>query len=706
MFNHEERESKILKPFHKRLSYLLIFVFVIFISMIFRLSFVQIVNGEQYYEKAVASSDKYIPIPAMRGKIYPREGGTPIVDSRASYVAVFTDTEQMKKEDYVNLATKLEPVLTMKKEDILKKMDVGYIFEVDSQGNDILENGKPKIKAISRQTGKFLQKDIKMDLNEQEKAILSEQRSQFKGIEVIPKPIRVYDSRQIAVQAIGYVRPYNIATTSSTILNEFYKGKDNIYTPNQPVGFDGVEFSYEDQLKGVNGKQYFQVSSDGSIQNQLNKVDPKAGNDLYLTIDSRIQLETRDFITRNLDSIRAQKGAEGTRSVYAVAMEVKTGNIVAMISYPEYNPNLWVSGMDATSYNKVKYYVPNGTITSSQYDVSPKTGSTEEDAQLKHEVTKHPTSIVPTGSTIKPATLLMGLTEGVITPNDTWQDPVGGYRYASSASDIVNNDNHHNYGLLTPQRALQRSSNTYMARVGKLLYEKYTQFAKNYKENPVISVMQKYFHALGLGVKTGVPLPSESQGVQDFIATNAQYGGLAAMVQSSFGQQERYTAMQLCQYAATLANKGKRIQPQIVDKIVDPVSKKVIQQSQPKVMNQLNVPDYAWQTVEEGMYMVTQGEGTASWVFTGLPYKFAAKTGTSDQDIYISERDANGKVISTQKKSVANGVFVAYGPIGDPKLAVAIVVPEGGYGGLSCGTIARQLFDSYDKYYGLGPSTK
>ncbi len=701
MFNHEQRESIILKPFHKRLLYLLIVIFALFIVMIFRLSFLQIVNGDEHSIEATSKADKYIPIPANRGKIFPREGGTPIADNKSSETAVFTELEEMKMEDYVELATKLEKILNVKREEILAKMDVGFAFKLDKNGTYVLdEKGNPAIDKIPRYTARFLEKDLKMGLSDKEVAYISEHRTELPGIEAKSKNVRVYDPRLVAVQAIGYVRPYNVATTTSGFLYNFYYGKNNIYTPNQPVGYDGVEFTYEEYLRGVNGKKNFQISSDGSIQNYLKQEDPIAGNDLYLTIDSRMQVEVRDYIKGVLPSIRANSGAQGTRNVYAVAMEVKTGKIVSMVSFPEYDPNVWVTGVNNDVFEQIRYYVNNGTIQSAPYDVSPK-----KEQEAVDEIERHPTSIVPTGSTIKPLTVLMGLAEKAILPNDVWQDPAGGFRYAGSASDIVRNDKSHNYGTLTPQRALQKSANTYMARIALKIKEKYDIYAKkNYKDNPAIYIMQKYFHAFGLGVKTGVPLPNENAGVEDFITTNSTVSPLAAMVQSSFGQQERFTAMQLAQYMTTMANKGVRLQPQIVDKIVDKDGK-VVKEFQPKVMSKITLPEEAWETVEQGMYAVTQGDGTASWVFSSFPYKFGAKTGTSDQDIYVPVKDAKGKVTGYKyDRSVANGVFVAYGPIEDPKLAVAIVVPEGGYGGLSCGTIAQQIFKSYDKYYGLGPA--
>ncbi|HBI04313.1 MAG TPA: penicillin-binding protein, partial [Paenibacillaceae bacterium] len=600
--NYEEKKSNIFKPFYKRINYLLLFIFLLFILLIIRLSFLQIVKGEHYSQQALSRSDKYITIPAMRGRIFSREGNKPIVYNRPSPTAVFTEIEKMKKEDLIKLSEDLEKALKRPREEILKKMDVGFVYKID-------KNGKMTIREAPRNSQRFMEKDIKIDLTQKEIAYLSEHHLDFPGISVQTKPIRVYDNRRIAVQTIGYVRPYNIMESSLNSLNEIYQRKNEKYTPNQLVGFEGVELSYEDQLHGKNGKRYFSVDANGNVQSEFNEVPPKKGNDIYLTIDSRMQLEIRDFIQDYLPKIRKTKDAADTKSIYAVAMEVQTGKIVSMISYPEYDPNIWIKGVEKSLYDQVKYYVPNGTIQSAPYDVSPKKGM-----EALEEIAKHPQSIVPTGSTIKPATLLMGLSEKVISSYEVWQDPPGGYKYGNG-TDIVRNDKNHNYGAITPQIALQKSSNTYMARIGKLINDKYNKNS--------IYIMQKYFHALGLGVKTGIPLPFENHGVQDFVATNRNISSLAAMVQASFGQQERYTAMQLCQYAATVANKGKRMQPQIVDKIVDP-SGKLVEKVAPKVMNHLNIPDEIWDTVHEGMHMVTQRHGTANSTFGSFPYRVAA----------------------------------------------------------------------------------
>lgn len=678
MYNHEEKENERTKSIFSRLNVLLLLVFLVFSAMIFRLSYVQIVKGAQFEKDATAKSDKKIPILAMRGNIYDRNGNL-IVHSQGSFTAVFQEKDYMDEAYYVNLVTKLEKILVgTKKEDLLKKMDVGYEFK----------NGK--VERTMRMTSKFLEKDLKYDLSQKEIAYLAEHRSELDGVTVVTKPIRVYDPKQVAVQAIGYVRPFNVADNQG---NEYYRARKESYLPNQMVGYEGLERSYEDVLRGENGYRLYQVAANQTILQQIKEVAPKRGNNLYLTIDQRVQLETRDFIKNFLPKLRGTvKNASYARNAYAVAIEVKTGKVISMISYPEYDPNIWTTGPDKETYDANQYSFPNGTINSAPHDVRPKTGDA---AAL--ETYKHPASLVPAGSVIKPATVMVGLAEGIISQYDTWSDP-GAYRYGGSAGDVIRNDSNHNYGLLTPQKAIQKSSNTYMARIGKELRDKL--------KKDTVFTFQKYLRAFGLGVKTGIDLPNESSGKEDFLVMNEKYGPTAAMVQASFGQQGRYTAMQLAQYSATLASKGIRYRPQLVDRIVDN-NGKVIRPFTPEVLNRLDLPDSYWRVVHQGMAMVTSSGGTASGAFSGFPYRVAAKTGTSEQDIYIPDSvDFSKKVNWHKYKSINNGVFVSFAPVDDPKLAVAVIVPEGGYGGQSAGMIARAMYDAYDKYVGLGPTDK
>ncbi|QOS98743.1 penicillin-binding protein [Brevibacterium sp. JNUCC-42] len=659
----------------KRMHLIFLVIFFLFSAIILRLAQIQIVEGSEFEKVLSSRSLKKDPIPAVRGNIYDRNAKL-LVYSRASFTAVFHEPEGIKQQELVELAGKLEKVLHgMTQSAIVKKLDAGFTWE----------NGRRK--DIARNAPKYIEKEIKYDLTPEEIAYLAEHREDLPGIDVVTKSIREYDTKQVAVQTIGYVRPYHVA---QNLNSTFYKTEQENYLPDQLVGLDGIERSYEKELRGKNGYRLYEVAANQSVLREVKKESPERGHSLYLTIDERVQTETRDFIKEFLPKLRGSVSlAAGAKTAYVVAMEVDTGKVVTMVSYPEYDPNVWVHGPDQATYEQMKYSVTNGTIREAPYDVRPLTGLLAE-----QENNKHPKSIVPSGSVTKPITVLLGLHEGIITPNDQWRDPVT--YYYGRGNDRIKNDSGHNYGVLNPVKAIAKSSNTYMARIGEGVAKK--------EGNKAVSLLQEYYHQFGLGVLTEIDLPSENKGKEDYLVMNENYGPLAAMVQASFGQQIRATTVQLAQYAATLANNGIRLQPQLVDKIVDEAGNIVVQ-PKPKILNKIDQPQTYWNILRNGMVQVTQPGGTSVNAFSGLPYQVAAKTGTSEQDIYVPVTSTNTKgesITKWQKHArVNNGVIIAYAPADKPKLAVAVVVPEGGYGGRSASYISRAVFQAYDKYVGL-----
>lgn len=252
---------------------------------------------------------------------------------------------------------------------------------------------------------------MKRDLSPEELAYIAEHRSELPGISAVTRPVRVYASEQVAVQAIGYVRPFYVADQLGL---DFYREQKDAYLPNQMVGLDGVERSYEEALRGKNGCRLYLVGADQTALHQVQEVPPQPGYDVHVTIDQRVQLEIRDYIKEFLPKLRRTiPDAANAKGAYAVAMEVKTGKVVAMVSYPEYDPNVWVDGPDQATYEQIQYAVTNGTIREAPYDVRPKTGEA-----AVQENYKHPKSIVPAGSVVKPLTVMMGLSEQLIDPHD------------------------------------------------------------------------------------------------------------------------------------------------------------------------------------------------------------------------------------------------------------------------------------------------
>lgn len=205
--------------------------------------------------------------------------------------------------------------------------------------------------------------------------------------------------------------------------------------------------------------------------------------------------------------------------------------------------------------------------------------------------------------------------------------------------------------------------------IGKKLYDRYG--AKG------IDVWDEYMKQFGLGVSTGVDLPNEYLGRREY--TNKTESSLTRLVYGSFGQQGKYTTMQLAQYVTMLANRGKRMEPHLVSEIRDSEGN-VVEKIKPKVLDKVDFDSSYWDEVQRGM-------ATEVSSFSGFPYDFARKTGTSTQLV--------------GGKNVDNGVFIAYAPRNNPKLAVAVVIPEGGFGSTSAAPIARAIFDAYDEEYGL-----
>ncbi|HZG14681.1 MAG TPA: penicillin-binding transpeptidase domain-containing protein [Candidatus Bathyarchaeia archaeon] len=667
----QERNSRF-----TRLKIIYFLVFLLFTTIILRLAQLQILQGKEFAKDLTTQSYKKDPIPAMRGNIYDRNGQL-LAQSRPSFLAVFREQEKMKEEDYLQIATKLESMLVnTDKATLLKKMDTGYAYE----------NGS--VVSTSRQMPKYLEKELKTDLTPEEMAKLAEHREELPGIEVVAKPIRQYHQNQIAVQAVGYVRPFHVAKDLNI---DIYRQQEEQYLPTQFVGLDGIELAYETELRGKNGYRLYELTADQTLVKQIAEVPPVRGNDIYLTIDQRVQVAIRDSIKEFLPKLRATiADARHAKGAYAVAIEIKTGKVVAMVSYPEYDPNVWIDGPDQQTYEQIQYAVVNGTIREAPYDVRPLTGEA-----AVQENFKHPRSIVPSGSVIKPITVLLGLREGMITPQDQWQDP-GVYDYGKG-TDRIKNDGGHAYGVLTPMKAIQKSSNTYMARIGEELARK--------KQGASAELLHSYYEKFGLGVKTGVDLPGENVGKEDYFVMNENYGPLAAMVQASFGQQVRATALQLATYAATLANKGTRLQPQMVDRIVNPQGK-AEKTFAPQIISTFPQLDAYWNVLSQGMELVTQPGGTAVQAYKGLPYRVAAKTGTSEQDIYIPyvAKDEQTGIQKTKWKRharITNGVSISYAPADHPVLAVSVIVPEGGYGGRSAAILSRSIYEAYDKYIGL-----
>ncbi|MGF9913839.1 penicillin-binding transpeptidase domain-containing protein [Paenibacillus ehimensis] len=646
-------------PLASRINVFFFITFCLFSILILRLAMLQLVESKNLKEEE--ANNKNRPIPPTRGNIFDRKGA-PIAYTTPTQSLYFRIEQGQTQDQVIALARELERIFSERGAPSPKKLTAEEIIRLMDVGYDLT---KTKTKEPSFY---YVPRRIKTDLTRDEIAYIGQWRDELKWIQVVEESTRTYDRENtIAVQLVGYMKPFSAAREPNNGL-PFYRKKENTegYVDTEDVGFDGIELMYQKELRGESGYKAFPVNAANKIVGpEVTLQTPKKGNHLYLTIDKDVQLMTEQAIMDHLATLQSSGNrfayAPNARAGYAVAMEVKTGKVVAMASMPDYDPNLWISGFSTKSdFDSIQPFVNNGTITTAY-------GNFPEE-----ERKKHPTSIVYMGSTIKPLSVLIGFKEGLIHPGTQYYD-TGVFTYGKDNSRLTNSDRAA-YGWLTPATAIAHSSNTFMSdKIGNALHSKYGEKA--------VDVWEDYLAKFGLGVSTQSGLPREYKGVNEF-KTNKSESFQSRMVFASWGQNERYTTLQLAQFATTLATRGKRLKPLLVDKIESYDRGQLIQKfDEPVVLDETEFAAAEWNAVLQGMANVkVQG-------FDGFPYSFARKTGTSTQ--------------SVGKKLVDNAVFIAFAPLENPTLAVAVVVPEGGFGAWGAAPIARKIFDAYDQYYGL-----
>ncbi|MGG4048144.1 peptidoglycan D,D-transpeptidase FtsI family protein [Paenibacillus favisporus] len=657
----QEGPKKGKNSFNLRINLFFFSTFIIFCVIIIRLAILQFVEGPTLTEKESSNIVKDVPLPPVRGTIYDASGvklaySTP---TQSLYLTLMKDySEKNGKKNRPEAEKMAEDLLEvfnkygdpngekMTKQDIIDAMDLDY-----------------------KKYSGYSPRRIKMDLSNKEIAYFSEHKSDFPGIAIEEESIRHYDPDTVAVQTIGYIRTFkgSKSLTKYKTIDEQQRSGDAqtdpglIYTEPEFVGYDGLELMYQDDLRGKNGYKKVPIDPRNMPEGVEDIVPPEKGHNIYSTINKEVQLQTEQAITEQLSWLHSHpvsgKLHPNATTGFAVAMEVKTGNIVAMASMPDYDTNVWQSGsISPENWDNIKNIYQNGTIRSFNPG---KSGS-------------HPESVVLLGSTMKPLSVLIGLKEGLIRTNTYYNDTGAAYFGKEGHQTRVQNSQGHVYGGMDPARAIEKSSNAFMVdEIGKKLYEKYGSKA--------IQVWDSYMTSFGLGVSTGSGLPGEWEGRKEYMDVKAAGSAQAAMAYASFGQQGKYTTLQLAQYAAMLANEGKRLKPQLVSKITDDKGN-ILKTFKPEVLNTVNFSQSYWDEIKRGMKSDVSS-------FEGFPYSFARKTGTSTQSV-------GGKLID-------NGVFIAFAPKENPVLAIAVMIPEGGFGSQSAAPIARKIFDAYDEVYGL-----
>ena len=463
------------------------------------------------------------------------------------------------------------------------------------------------------------------------------------GMNVEATTVREYNTTY-AAHILGYVGPMNAEQW------EYYQTQEG-YEMDAEVGQDGLEKAYEKYLHGIDGWREDTVTPDGSLVSSRYLVEPVAGSNVEISIDLGLQETAEDMLAWTIENLRTDEltewgvlpdGADAEGGA-VVAIEVKTGQILVCASYPTYDLSKFFDDYDALMEDE---YTPlyNRALQASY----------------------------PPGSTYKMVTLIAAMESGVFKPGETIYDAGKYMKYANEGftPTCLAWKYRISHGDCDAAKALEKSCNYFFYELGDRLS---------------INVLDNVAKKMGLGEPTGVELAEDvgqraNKEVKKSLYIGFDSGWFTAdQILAAIGQSiNRFTPMQLCVYATTLANRGVRREATFMNRVVSADYQHLLEESQPSVVDTLAISDDTYNAILEGMIRVNGPEGTAGDYFVDFGYNVAGKTGTAEDDPTGSD----------------NGAYICFAPVEDPQIAIAIYVEKGGHGA-SMSMIAREMVADY-----------
>ena len=488
------------------------------------------------------------------------------------------------------------------------------------------------------------------NISENSLAIFNEQNDKFPGLSIQTKAVRNYVSGSLASHILGYV---------SRITESELKGNEDKYNANDMIGKTGIEYIFEPYLKGTDGIKQIDMAVDGTITGEYVTNEAIAGKNIVLTIDANLQKVTEEALKNNIEKIRSG----GYGKVYnadagsVVVMNVKTGEVLAMASYPDFEPQLFVDGISQEKYNE---YI-------------------SEEANHPF-INRAISSVSPPGSTFKMVTALAALETGAITTTEKIND-VGIYDYSADYKPKcwIYSSYGRGHGYLNVTDAIKHSCNYFFYELGNRLG---------------IDAISRYARSLGLGRKTGIELLGEVEGSVSS-KENSQVKGETFTggntLQAAIGQHDNsFTPVQMAKYISILANGGNDIDVTIIKSIIDEDGNQISKQELENFVKErlgiesdkgteLDFNSKNLQAILEGMRGVTsESGGTAYSYFKDFNIEIGGKTGSAQTGV----------------AGRTNAWFVGFAPFDNPEIAVVVMVENGGSGGYTA-EVARDIIAEY-----------
>ncbi|BBB92002.1 MAG TPA: penicillin-binding protein 2 [Methylomusa anaerophila] len=583
---------------NSRVDILAFIIILIFIILTSRLGFLQIIHGKDFALQADKNRIRLMTITAPRGAFYDRNGVL-LVTNRPGFSVALVPISGPIADDVL---VKLAGILGMNPDDIRKK--------------------------IAQQDNPLEPIQIKNDVGPEIITMIEERRNELPGVVLNVQAVRNYINNELGAHFFGYVGEISDAELE-TMKAAGYKAGDL-------VGKSGLEKVYDKEIRGINGGSQIEVNVDGKPVQMLGKKEPVLGNSLVLTIDAKIQKAAEKAMDDRLLYLQTQFGNPNAKAAAAVVMNPQTGEILAMVSRPTFNPNLFNGGISAKDWkiiNDNPFNPMQNRVINAAY---------------------------PPGSAFKIVTGAAALEMGKVTPEEKILD--------TGRHWIIPKTNSHGVALgwIDFQTALAKSDNVYFYEMGNRLG---------------IDNLEKYARAFGLGSPTGVNLPAEDEGlVANRKYKEKVYGEewyLSETFDAAIGQGfQLATPLQMCSVISQIANGGHRYRPYLVSKIVSPEGV-TVKTFGPEELSYLKLADKNLAAIRSGLRDVATSDGTAGYVFEGLPIPIAGKTSTAE--------NPHGD---------DHGWFVAYAPYDNPTIAVAVVVEQGGYGSDSAAPIIRKILEA------------
>lgn len=575
--------------------------------LIVRLFYLQVVEHDTYTTLSHNNRVNIEPIGPTRGLIYDRNGVL-LAENRPTFSLEIVPERMEDLEGALERLAKLIPI----EESDLARFERGL-----------------------HQKRRFEGVPLRVRLSEEEVARFAANRHLFPGVEIEARLTRHYPLGALTAHALGFVGRINE--------RELQRIDPSNYAATQHIGKVGVEKHYEALLHGTVGYQQVETNARGRVLRVLERTPPVPGSNLYLSLDSGLQQVATAALGENRGAI--------------VALDVRTGAVLALVSTPAYDTNLFVNGIDPETYKALQESPDQPLFNRSvrgQY---------------------------PPGSTIKPFIALTGLEYGVTTPEFAIFDP--GWYQLKGDSHKYRDWKRWGHGLTDMRKAIVESCDTYFYDLGFKLG---------------IDRMHEFLSGFSLGQETGIDMDEELPGLlpsrtwKRGARGQPWYPGETLI--TAIGQGFMLTTpLQLANATATLASRGRGMTPRLAHAIQDPAGETHVQPPRPHPPLTLRNPAH-WDTVVAAMEAVVRSSrGTARRIGGDAPYPIAGKTGTSQ--VFGIKQDEKYVEEEVALRLRDHALFVGFAPVADPRIAVAVIVENGGHGSSAAAPLARAVMDYY-----------